>query len=95
MVAKLNRLTHKITIQLPLVAESYIFFSSPEGQSGNFWIYPRIIFIFYLPGEKITLRGNVTIFSSNLEGGKVGALTSCISPEKGLQMAGELREKND
>jgi hypothetical protein len=43
MAAKLIRLTHKIAIQLHLVAESYTICSSaPGGQSGNFWIYPRI-----------------------------------------------------
>jgi len=35
MAAKLTSLTHKIAIQLRLVA--------PGGQSGNFWIYPHTI----------------------------------------------------
>jgi hypothetical protein len=39
MAAKLARLTHKITIQLQLVAESCTICSSR--QSGNFWIHPR------------------------------------------------------
>jgi len=37
MVAKLTRLTHKIAIQLHLVAESCTFaVFAPGGQSGNF-----------------------------------------------------------
>jgi len=36
MAAKLARLTHKIAIQLHLVAVL-----APGGQSGNFWIHPR------------------------------------------------------
>jgi len=41
MVAKLTRLTHKIAIQLHLVAERAVLFSvlAPCGQYGNFWIY--------------------------------------------------------
>jgi hypothetical protein len=43
MAAKLTRLTHKIAIQLHLVAESCtICILAPGGQSGNFWIHPRI-----------------------------------------------------
>jgi len=43
MAAKLTRLTHKIAIQLHLVAESRTICSSrSSGQSGNFWIHPRI-----------------------------------------------------
>jgi len=42
-VAKLTRLTHKIAIQLHLVAESCIICSSAWGnQSRNFWIYPHM-----------------------------------------------------
>jgi hypothetical protein len=42
VVAKLTRMTHRIVIQLHLVAESStIFVLAPGGQSGNFWIYPR------------------------------------------------------
>jgi hypothetical protein len=44
MATKLNRLTHKIAIQLHLVAESYTFaVVVPGGQSGNFWWHPRIL----------------------------------------------------
>jgi len=42
IAAKLTRLTHKIAIQLHLVAESLQFaVLAPGGQSGNFWIHPR------------------------------------------------------
>jgi hypothetical protein len=41
MAAKLTRLTYKIAIQLHLVAES-IAVLVPGGQSGNFWLHPRI-----------------------------------------------------
>jgi hypothetical protein len=41
MTAKLTRLTHKIAIQLHLVAESCTILAT-GGQSGNFWILPRI-----------------------------------------------------
>jgi hypothetical protein len=45
MAAKLTRLTHKITIQMHLVAESLPFaVLAPGGQSGNFWIQPHILF---------------------------------------------------
>jgi hypothetical protein len=44
MAAKLIRLTHKIEIQLHLVAQSLPFaVLAPGGQSGNFWIYRRIL----------------------------------------------------
>jgi len=44
MAAKLTRLTHKIAIQLHLVADSLPFaVLAPGGQSGNFWIHPRIV----------------------------------------------------
>jgi hypothetical protein len=40
MAAKLIRLTHKIAIQLHLVAESCTFaVLAPGSQSGNFWIH--------------------------------------------------------
>jgi hypothetical protein len=39
MAAKLTRLTHKIAIQLRLLAESCTV--APGGQSGNVWIHPR------------------------------------------------------
>jgi len=44
MAAKLTVLTHKIALQLHLVAESCTIcsFHSPGGQSENFWIQPRI-----------------------------------------------------
>jgi hypothetical protein len=43
LAAKLTRLTHKIAIQLHLVAESCtICNSAPGGQYGNFGIHPRI-----------------------------------------------------
>jgi hypothetical protein len=42
MVTKLTRLTHKIAIQLHLVAESCTFtVLAPSGQSGNFWIHHK------------------------------------------------------
>jgi len=44
MAAKLTKPTHKIAIQLRLVAESctipFAVFT-PGGQSGNFWIHPH------------------------------------------------------
>jgi hypothetical protein len=41
MAAQLTRLTHKIAIQLHLMAESCTICSlAPGGQSGNFWIHP-------------------------------------------------------
>jgi hypothetical protein len=44
MAAKLVRLTHKISIQLHLVAESLTFaVLAPGGQSEIFWIQPRIM----------------------------------------------------
>jgi hypothetical protein len=43
MAVKLTRLAHKIAIQLHLVAENGPFaVLAPGGQSGKFWIYPRI-----------------------------------------------------
>jgi len=40
MVAKLTGLTHKIAIQLHLVAESLPFaVLAPGGRPGNFWIH--------------------------------------------------------
>jgi len=43
MAAKRTVLTHKIEIQLHLVAESYTISSScSSGQSGKFRIHPRI-----------------------------------------------------
>jgi hypothetical protein len=44
MAAKLTRLTHKIDIQLYLVAESCTI-CSPAGLSGNFWIHLRMYHI--------------------------------------------------
>jgi len=38
MVAKLTRLTHKIAIQLHLVAAVPFAVVAPGGQSGNVWI---------------------------------------------------------
>jgi len=47
MAAKLTKLTHRIVIQLHLVAESCtIAVLAPGGQSGNFWIHPRINYLF-------------------------------------------------
>jgi hypothetical protein len=44
MAAKLTRLTHKIAIELHIVAESCAFaVLAPGCQSGNFWIHRRII----------------------------------------------------
>jgi uncharacterized membrane protein len=43
MAAKLTRLTHKIAIQLHIVAGAVPFaVLAPGGQSGNFWIHTRI-----------------------------------------------------
>jgi hypothetical protein len=44
MAAKLIRLTHKMATQLHLVAERPVPFAvlASGGQSGNFWIHPRI-----------------------------------------------------
>jgi hypothetical protein len=44
MAVKLTRLTHKIAIQLHLMAESCTICSSrsSRGQAGNFWIKPCI-----------------------------------------------------
>jgi len=43
MAAKLTRLIHRIAIQLRLVAESCtVCILAPGGQTGNFWIHPRI-----------------------------------------------------
>jgi len=42
MAAKFTRLSHKIAIQLHLVAKSVSFGVLVSGsQSGNFWIHPR------------------------------------------------------
>jgi hypothetical protein len=41
MAVKLTRLTHKIAIQLRPMAESFAVLA-PGGQSGNFWIHPRM-----------------------------------------------------
>jgi hypothetical protein len=44
MAAKLTGLTHKIAIQLHIVAECLPFAVLASGsQSRNFWIHPRII----------------------------------------------------
>jgi len=49
MAAKLTRLTHKVAIQLHLVPDSLPFaVLAPGGQSGNFWIHPRITRTFIL-----------------------------------------------
>jgi hypothetical protein len=42
MAAKLTRLTHKITIQLHLVAEIPFAVLALGGQSGNFWLHSRV-----------------------------------------------------
>jgi hypothetical protein len=42
MAAKLTRLTHKIAIQLHLVAAVPFTVLAPGGQSGNLWIHSRI-----------------------------------------------------
>jgi len=43
MAAKLTGLTHKIAIQLHLMAEGVPFaFLAPGVQSGNFWAHSRI-----------------------------------------------------
>jgi len=41
MESKLTRLTHKIAIQLHLVAALPFAVFAPGGQSGNFWVHPR------------------------------------------------------
>jgi len=42
MAAKLTRLTHKVAIQLHLVAKSRTICSSRSRRpAGNFWIHPR------------------------------------------------------
>jgi hypothetical protein len=41
MTAKLTRLTHKVAIQMHLVT-AIPSVLSPGGQSGNFWIHPRV-----------------------------------------------------
>jgi len=47
MAAKLTRLTHKIAIQLQLWQRAVPFaVLAPGGQSGNFWIHPRMITTF-------------------------------------------------
>jgi hypothetical protein len=43
MVTKLTRLTHKIAIQLHVVAAVPFAVLAPGGQSGNFWIQPRLL----------------------------------------------------
>jgi hypothetical protein len=42
MASKLTRLTHKIAIQLHLLTAVSFAVLAPGGQSGNFWIHPRI-----------------------------------------------------
>jgi len=42
MASKLTRLTHKIAIQLHLMAAAPLTVLAPSSQSGNFWIRPRI-----------------------------------------------------
>jgi len=43
MAIKLTGLTHKIAVQLNLVAESFTILVLATGsQSGNFWTHPRI-----------------------------------------------------
>jgi len=44
MAAKITGLTHKIEIQLHLMAENCtIAVLAPGGQSGNFWIHSRLL----------------------------------------------------
>jgi len=44
MAAKSTRLTHKIAIQLHLVAERCtVVVLAPGGQSGKLWIHPRML----------------------------------------------------
>jgi len=44
MAAKFTRLTHKVAIQLHLYMQGAVPFAvlAPGGQSGNFWIHPRM-----------------------------------------------------
>jgi hypothetical protein len=63
MAARFTRLTHKIAIQLHLVAESCVPFAvlAAGGQSGNFWMLPRILL--WLPINKgcDVVAGYVTV----------------------------------
>jgi len=43
MATKLTRLTHKVAIQLHLVTAVPFAVLAPRGQTGNFWVHPRII----------------------------------------------------
>jgi hypothetical protein len=42
MATKLTRLTHRIAIQLHLVTAVPFAVLTLDGQSGNFWIHPRV-----------------------------------------------------
>jgi hypothetical protein len=66
MAAKLTRLTHKIAIQLHLVAESCtICRFAPDDQSGNFWIHSRISPYFYMDVKRdVPRRGKNTNYRS-------------------------------
>jgi hypothetical protein len=57
MPTKLIRMTHKMAIQLHLVAESCTIYAvvATGGQSGNLWIYPRM-----------SLRGKMSLASPNV-----------------------------
>jgi hypothetical protein len=66
MAAKLTRLTHKIAIQLHLVAESSTFAVLALGdQSGNFWLPPRIMAHPQLSTYFIAPRLNFFVFKIN------------------------------
>jgi hypothetical protein len=60
MAAKLTTLIHKIAIQLHLVAESCIVCSS-GGQSGEFWIHPRIFVSKERSPVMLMLSGNAVL----------------------------------
>jgi hypothetical protein len=78
MTAKPTRLTHKLAIQLHLVAESCTFtVLSPGGQSGNFSIHTRMLPLdehlmnmHIITGRGVSWPRNVSIyiFSWNLFG---------------------------
>jgi hypothetical protein len=69
MAAKLTRLTHKIAIQLHLVADSCIIaVLAPGGQSGNFWIHPRMYMEEGEVGRMGELRSEHKILAGKPEG---------------------------
>jgi hypothetical protein len=62
MAAKFTRLTHKMALQLHLVAENVsLAVLVPGGQSGNFWIHSRT------RGGTILLSSHVFYFKIKTE----------------------------